>query len=82
MNHATPVRIRDRDEYQAEFHYEDYTVVRAFVRVDPRPSGDSSGPRDQYMLGVVTGYCKTGPEANEGFCPDWVSEGPSSITGR
>ncbi|GAA2021289.1 hypothetical protein GCM10009818_38630 [Nakamurella flavida] len=73
INHAYPVAIASRNEYQADFHDTNgNTTIRAFVRVDVSRSNEQPA-NDPHMFGLVTGYCKTGPEVGEGLCPDWVN---------
>ena len=44
--------------------------MRAFVRVD---ASTKTEVNDGFQLGVLTGYRKTGTEAGEGRCPDFVN---------
>ena len=70
VNNAVPVRIAGRDEYMAVFMVRGQPLVRAFVRVD---TSTRTEVNDGFQLGVLTGYCKTGTEAGEGRCPDFVN---------
>lgn len=73
VNISRKVLIGSRYEYQAEFRVDGHPYVRAFVRTQEAAQTES-GHLDEYAMGVVTAYCKTGSEAGQGFCPDWVNE--------
>ncbi|BAH56079.1 hypothetical protein ROP_pROB01-05800 (plasmid) [Rhodococcus opacus B4] len=72
INVSQKVPIGDRLEYQAEFKARGQTIIRAAVRTR-EVAMDEDGHLDEFAQGVVTGYCKTGSEAGEGWCPDWVN---------
>lgn len=74
INHAHPIPIGGRTEYQATFRAHGAVVTRVMVRVESGKMQESGAPDDGYPMGVVTGYCKTGPEAGEGRCGDWVND--------
>ena len=61
------------DAAAIEFHVRGETAIRAFVRTSDSAQTED-GHLDEYSMGVITGYCKTGSEAGEGFCPHWVNE--------
>lgn len=73
INQAEPVMFGSRFQYEAQFKVRGYTPIRAFVRVEPGPMKEDGAP-DDLQMGVVTGYCKTGSEAGEGKCEDWVND--------
>lgn len=73
INHAVPISIAGRKQYEADFHDDKGNVtIRAFVRADTSRSNDQPAD-DPHPLGLLTGYCQTGPESSEGYCPDWVN---------
>jgi hypothetical protein len=73
VNVSVKTPIAGRFEYQAQFKVNGQPYIRAFVRTQESPQAED-GHLDEYSMGLITAYCKTGSEAGEGFCPDWVNE--------
>ena len=73
INVSRKVPISGRYEYMAQFRVRDQPVVRALVRTR-EAAMDEDGALDSLDQGVVTAYCKTGSQADEEDCPDWVND--------
>lgn len=78
---ASPYGSNSSREYEV-YHYNpdgyvDQEVIVVADIQDPNFQGQST--IDGKALGVLTGYCLTGSNANEAQCPDWVDSGPNSL---
>ncbi|MFD3430548.1 LGFP repeat-containing protein [Nocardia fluminea] len=73
VNVSRKVAIAGRQEYSAQFKVDGHPYIRAFVRTQESPQTEQ-GTLDQEDMGLITAYCKTGSQAAEGYCPDWVNE--------
>jgi len=73
VNVSVKTPIAGRQEYTAQFKIRGEPVIRAFVRTIEAPQSED-GHLDEYDMGLLTAYCKTGSEAGEGFCPRWVND--------
>lgn len=79
INVATPQTVGKRIERFATFKDQDgNTYVRAFVSTS---NGVSLDAADHEKIGVITAFCKTGPEAGMGLCPPFVNETLGSAIG-
>lgn len=79
INVAIPETVGRRIERFATFTDQDgNTYVRAFVSTSNGVSLDSA---DHERVGVITAFCKTGPEAGMGLCPPFVNETLGSAVG-
>ncbi len=72
FSRRVPFGTQSRVFYQAEFRIRDSASVIAQVRVQEIAMTEEDR-EDEYAMGVVTGYCKTGSEAGEGYCAPWVN---------
>ncbi|MBW0286020.1 hypothetical protein ATN38_04300 [Rhodococcus sp. FH8] len=73
LNIAAPKPIAGATEYFASFKMRGANPIRAFVRTVDREQTEE-GHLDSYNMGLLTGFCKTGSEAGEGYCEPWVNQ--------